>query len=85
MAVMKTAISIPKHLFDRVEKLAEEMQVPRSHIFALAAEEFVQRRNNQNMLRELNEAYDDEEGKNENQHLLEGMRRQQARLLEGQW
>ncbi len=85
MTVMKTAISIPRHLFDRVEKLAGEMQVPRSHIFALAAEEFVQRRDNLNMLRELNEAYDDEKEKNENQRLLKGMRRRQAGLLEGQW
>ncbi len=82
---MKTAISIPKHLFDRVEELAEEMQVPRSHVFALAAEEFVQRRNNLNLLRELNEAYGDAEGKNEDEPLLQGMRRRQGRLLEGQW
>ena len=85
MTVTKTAISIPKQLFDRVEELAEEMQIPRSHVFALAAEEFVQRRNNLKMLRELNEAYDDAEGKSEDESLLQGMRHRQSGLLEGQW
>ncbi len=90
MTVMKTAISIPKHLFDRVETLAEEMQVPRSQVFALAAEEFVQRRDNLKMLRELNEAYGDAKGESdrrgdEDELLLQGMRRRQAGLLEGQW
>ncbi len=85
MTVMKTAISIPKHLFDKVEKLAAEMQVPRSQVFALAAEEFVQRSENLNILRELNKAYGDAERDNEGERLLKGMRRRRAGLLEGQW
>ena len=42
MANIKTAISIAKPLFEEVEALAEEMEVSRSHLFTLAARDFIQ-------------------------------------------
>jgi predicted transcriptional regulator len=47
MASIKIAISLDKPLFDQVETLAKEMNVPRSRTFALAVEEFVRRQHRQ--------------------------------------
>ena len=57
MGVVKTAISIEKPLFEEMETLAEEMEVSRSYLFALAAREFVQRHKSQKLLDAINLAY----------------------------
>jgi metal-responsive CopG/Arc/MetJ family transcriptional regulator len=36
MATVKTAISLQESLFEQVNELAEELQMPRSHLFVLA-------------------------------------------------
>ena len=59
MANIKTAISMEKPLFEEMESLAEELDVSRSHVFTLAAREFIQRHKNQRLLDALNAAYDD--------------------------
>ena len=84
MATIKTAISIQESLFDRVNDLAQELQIPRSQLFTLAVEEFIKRHENRSIFEALNEVYaaapdPDEEA------LQEGMRRQQRQLVEGQW
>jgi metal-responsive CopG/Arc/MetJ family transcriptional regulator len=84
MPTVKTAISIQESLFDQVNELAEELQIPRSQLFALAVEEFIKRHENRSIFEALNEVYaaapdPDEEA------LQEGMRRQQRQLVEGQW
>ena len=84
MATIKTAISIQKSLFEQVNALAEELQVPRSQLFVLAVEEFIERYQNQKMLEALNEAYTDVSDQDE-KALREGMRRQHRQLLEEQW
>ena len=61
MATTKTAISLPDGLFQELERLAKELHLSRSGLLALAFEEFVERRQNQKILRELNAAYDDEQ------------------------
>ncbi|MCB8962074.1 MAG: ribbon-helix-helix protein, CopG family [Ardenticatenales bacterium] len=61
MATTKTAISLPDGLFQELERLAKELHLSRSRLLALAFEEFVERRQNQKILRELNAAYDDEQ------------------------
>ena len=38
---VKTVISIERSLFDRVNQLAEELEVPRSQLLAAAVEEYV--------------------------------------------
>jgi hypothetical protein len=43
---VKTAISLPKLLFERSECVAEEMKITPSHLMALALEEFINRRHN---------------------------------------
>ena len=59
MASIKTAISIDKPLFEKVDDLAQELNTSRSRIFALAASEFVQRYKNLKLLEAINKAYDD--------------------------
>ena len=84
MATVKTAISIQKSLFDQVNDLAKELQVPRSRLFALAVEEFIKRYESRKMLELLDEVYGDVSDGDE-EALLDGMRRQHRQLLEGQW
>ena len=84
MATVKTAISIQKSLFDRVNDLAEQLQIPRSQLFALAVEEFIRQHENRGIFDALNEVYDDTPGPEE-EALQEGMRRRQRQLVEGQW
>jgi hypothetical protein len=59
MATVKTAISLEDSLFKEVEALAKKMKVSRSRLFALALEEFLRRHQNQQLLEQLNAAYDD--------------------------
>jgi metal-responsive CopG/Arc/MetJ family transcriptional regulator len=60
MAVIKTAISIKEHLFQKLEQLAEEMDVSRSSLLALALEEYIERRESLKLLEQLNAAYADD-------------------------
>ena len=84
MPTVKTAISMPKSLFDQVDDLAEELQVPRSQVFALAVEELIKRHENRRILAALNEVYEDAPEPYDDT-LHQGMRRQQRELVEGEW
>jgi metal-responsive CopG/Arc/MetJ family transcriptional regulator len=57
--VVKTAISIKEPLFEMLEKLADEMDMSRSRLLALALEEFIERHENLRLLEALNAAYAD--------------------------
>ena len=54
---IKTSISIEESLYRQVQKLAEEMNVSRSHVFAAAIRSYLRQRQNQMLLEELNAAY----------------------------
>jgi metal-responsive CopG/Arc/MetJ family transcriptional regulator len=84
MASIKTAISINKNLFEQVNKLAGELEVSRSYLFVLAVEEFIQRYENERLLRQINQAYDDLPLADENQ-ILRGMRSSHRKLVDGEW
>jgi metal-responsive CopG/Arc/MetJ family transcriptional regulator len=60
MEYIKTAISIQKSLFDQAERLARQMNVPRSRVFVLALEEYLLRQQNRELLARINAAYADE-------------------------
>ena len=83
MASIKTAISLQGSLLEQVDALARELDVSRSRLFTLAAEEFIQRHKNQELLEAINAAYDDFPDPEE-QAVLRGMRRQHRRLMEKQ-
>jgi predicted transcriptional regulator len=84
MTTIKTAISIQESLFEQVSDLAEELQIPRSRVFALAVEEFIKRYENRRIFESLNEVYEEAPDPGEDA-LQEGMRRQQRKLVKGQW
>ena len=84
MATVKTAISIRKSLFEQVNNLAEELEVPRSQLFVLAVEEFIKRHQNRKIFEALNEVYTN--GSDQDRQVLrKGMRRSHRQLVEGQW
>ena len=83
MANVKTAISLQTSLFERVNDLAQELQVSRSRLFVLAIEGFIQRHENRQLLEALNDAYDDVPELDE-QALLDQMRQRHRQLVEEQ-
>jgi len=85
MPHMKIAISIEKPLFERAEKLAEQMRVSRSRLYALALEMFIQKREGQLILEQLNRVYGENPPTDEEKQLLEAMQHRQRYLAEGEW
>ena len=59
MSNVKTAISIEKPIFDQVNDLARNLNISRSRLFVMAAQEFIQRHTNMKLLQTINDAYDD--------------------------
>lgn len=85
MTTIKTAVSIEESLFQRVEALAAEMQIPRSRIFSMALESYIERYDTQKLIEILNEVYADGLTEEEKED-MEAMRYLQAELLEDeQW
>ncbi|UCC89114.1 MAG: hypothetical protein JSV81_07340 [Anaerolineales bacterium] len=84
MANVKTAISLQQSLFERVDALAQELQISRSRLFVLAVEEFIQRYQSQKLLDAINDAYDDLPDPEE-QAVRHKMRQRHRQLVEGQW
>ncbi len=54
---MKTAISLPDDLFEAAERLASELGVTRSHLYADAVAEFVEHHRDENITQALNRVY----------------------------
>jgi len=84
MAYIKTAISLQETLLQQLDALAQELDISRSRLFTMAAEEFLQRYQNQKLLEAINAAYDDMPDAEE-EALLQTRRRQHRQLVEGQW
>ena len=84
MANVKTAISIDKALYEQADDLAREMKTSRSHLFALALEEFMHHHQNRQLFDSINAAYSDT-GDKTDQSLRRAMRRQQRQIVEGEW
>ena len=82
--IKKTAISIQKSLFEQAETLAQQLNISRSHLFALAVEDFIKRCHNQALLDQINQAYSDQPDLNEQTHMSK-MRKSQRKLVEGEW
>jgi hypothetical protein len=54
---MKTAISLTDILYEKAEKTASYMGIPRSKLFSLALEEFIEKHNGQFITDKINEVY----------------------------
>jgi metal-responsive CopG/Arc/MetJ family transcriptional regulator len=83
-STVKTAISLEDGLFREAQGLARRLKVSRSRLFATAMAEFIERRRNQELLREINAAYATAADPDE-ERLRGSMRRQHRRLVQGQW
>lgn len=84
MRTVKTAISLPASLFEQAETLAGEMQISQSFLIEIALEEFIRRRENQQLLEKINAACEAPLSEEE-QVLLRKMSRCYSRLVEGEW
>ncbi len=82
MANIKTAISIEKPIFEQMNVLAKDLNISRSRLFALAAQEFIQRHKNIQLLQSLNEAYDD---LSESEPIVSKMRPRHFKMVKEQW
>lgn len=54
---MKTAISLPEHLYKDAEKTAKSLGIPRSQLFAKALEEYISKHKRGEVTEKLNEIY----------------------------
>lgn len=54
---MKTAISIPDDVFERVEEFAKRRKMSRSALFTVAVDQYVQQHRADDVTRRLNEVY----------------------------
>lgn len=82
---MKTAISIPDHVFASADALAERLGVSRSELYARAVEEYVAKHQGEDVTARLNQVYAQEAG-----DLDPTLRRAQARTVgsdgtDGRW
>ena len=84
MTTIKTAISMDETLFERVERLAHEMEVSHSRLFAMTMEEYIQRRDYQKLQDAINEAHRDGPAENE-LAVRRAMRQKHRQAVERQW
>ncbi len=84
MAVIKTAISIDKSLFEKINKLADDIKLSRSQIFSQAVSYFVDRRDNLELVRKINRAYSDVLNEDEAK-LLEKSKGKYKEIIKEEW
>ncbi|MGC1377354.1 MAG: hypothetical protein WA821_14075 [Anaerolineales bacterium] len=82
MANVKTAISLPKALFEQVEDLAHEMKVSRSRLFVLALENFIREYQDRQLFDKINQAYEGAPPDETEQNRLQQTRRQHGRMVQ---
>jgi metal-responsive CopG/Arc/MetJ family transcriptional regulator len=58
---MKTAISVPNDIFERIESYAKKKKISRSQLFSKAAEEYLDKREKEDITANLNEVYSKED------------------------
>lgn len=79
---MKTAISIEKSIFEQMDTLAKRSKISRSRLFAIAAREFLNRNKNIDLLKSLNDAYEDLP---KTEPIVTKMRSTHYKLIKEQW
>jgi metal-responsive CopG/Arc/MetJ family transcriptional regulator len=83
MASTKTAISIEKSFLDQIDDLSEKLNISRSRFFALAAEEFIKRHKAQELIKAINDAYDEPD--QDEQIVFKKMQRNLKKLVKEKW
>ena len=80
MQSVKTAISLDEELLLKVNNLASDMHISRRKVFALAVRDYIKIRENQSLLEQLNKAYDDFPGEEE-QVISKSMRAKHSKIV----
>jgi len=83
MPNIKTAISIEKPIFDQVNDLAKILNISRSRLFVIAAQEFIQRHTNIELFQAINDAYDDLPAVDS--EIVDKMRPRHLKMVKDQW
>ena len=84
MAAIKTAISIPRDVYEDMEKLSKRLRVPRSRLFSRAAQEFLQRHRAEELMESYNRVY--AKGLSaEEKRFLRGAKHKFGKLTEESW
>lgn len=78
---VKTAISLQEKLFKKVDKLAGELHVSRSRLFVMAVQDFIKKKESQNFLSQINNAFSDHPDSEEIK-VQSNMRQKQSKQLE---
>ena len=78
---VKTAISMQEELFKEVNKLAGELHVSRSRLFVMAVQDFIKKKESQNLLSQINNAFSDHPD-SEEINTQSKMREKQSKKLE---
>ena len=84
MATVKTAVSLPEALLTQVDRLAKELEVSRSRLFALALSDLVRRHQSHELLARINKAYGEGDDGDE-MVVRQRMREYHRRMVEGEW
>jgi metal-responsive CopG/Arc/MetJ family transcriptional regulator len=84
MTHVKTAISLPKALFDQADALARRLKISRSRLLSLALEEYLQHHTNKQLRERIDAAYGEEPDPAE-QALRERMLAVHREIVEGEW
>jgi len=82
MPNIKTAISIEKPVFEKMDILAKNLKISRSRLFSMAAREFIHRHKNAEIFDLINEAYDDLP---ESEPIVSAMRPKHYKIVKDQW
>lgn len=82
MPNVKTAISIEKPIFEKMDILAKNLKISRSRLYSMAAQEFIERHKNLELLKALNQAY---EGTPNSEPTVTQMRSRHYKLVKDQW
>ncbi len=81
MPGVKTAISLDEELLIKVNRLSNDLHVSRSKVFTLAVQDYLKKQENQSLLAQLNEAYDDFPSEKERE-ISESMRIKHKKIIE---
>ena len=82
---MKTAIYLPDELFEKVDHLAEELNVSRSRIFAEAILDYIEKLKNEEIFKALNRIYSEGETKEEITVREQSKKRYARRVKADKW
>lgn len=81
MPGVKTAISLDEELLLKVNRLANDLHVSRSKVFTLAVQDYLKIQENQSLLAQLNEVYEDFPGEEESE-ISKSMRIKHSKIIE---